>query len=174
MRWARNDPKLQLERLETQLAEIEALLRQGEEVARSRVPSVSGWSVAQHLDHVLLALERSLGKLLSNPSSLSARINWVGRAVLAMGWFPRGVARAPKGFEGRNLPTDVLHERTAAVRGQVTALKGNIELFAREEGLLKHPYFGALSASEAVRFLAIHTGHHLKIVRAILRNASDA
>ncbi len=160
-----------LQQIREQLLEIETVLDQGEGAIKLRVPRLSAWSVAQQLDHVLLALERSLEKLLSRPEGLPYGINWTGRMVLALGWFPRGVARAPKGFEGRELPADALRQRTQAVRQRLNELAQDAAICTRPEPVLKHPYFGGLDCARGLQFLAIHTHHHLKIVRKILKAA---
>jgi len=33
-----------------------------------------------------------------------------------------------------------------------------------------HPFFGDLKKKETISFLSIHTEHHLKIIREMLRN----
>ena len=52
-----------------QLDEVAALATEGDSALALRVPSVSGWSVAQQLDHLLRAAEGSVERILAAGSS---------------------------------------------------------------------------------------------------------
>lgn len=159
----------ELERVRKQVEGIEGLASRGEEFVAKRVARVSGWSIAQQLDHVLIALERSLEKLLSEPERLPFGITWLGRLVLGIGWFPRGSAQAPRGFEGREVAAAELVERAREVAARLAELAGKEAVLGRPDPVLKHPYFGGLNAQQGLRMLAVHTAHHLRIVRDIER-----
>jgi hypothetical protein len=133
------------------------------------VPEVSGWSVAQQVDHLLMVVEKSVERLLSRPEPLSRGLTWTGRIVLGLGWFPRGSARAPKGFEGRQIACSELVARLAALRARLAELAAARDVLERREPVVPHPYFGGLSAARTLRNAVVHTEHHLAIVRDIRR-----
>jgi len=159
----------EFEKISRQLDEIGGWLAEGEVAVAKRVPEVSGWSVAQQVDHVLMVVERSVERLMSRPEPLSRGLTWTGRIVLGLGWFPRGSARAPKGFEGREIACAELVSRLAALRARLDELAAANDVIERREPVVPHPYFGGLSAALALRNAVVHTGHHLAIVRDIRR-----
>ncbi|KAB2963412.1 MAG: DinB family protein [Thermoanaerobaculia bacterium] len=158
-----------LTRLSRQLDEIDGWLAGGEDAVAQQVPEVSGWSVAQQVDHLLMVVEKSVERLLSRPEPLSRGLTWTGRIVLGLGWFPRGSARAPKGFEGRQIACSELVARLAALRDVLAELAAASDVLERREPVVPHPYFGGLSAARTLRNAVVHTEHHLAIVRDIRR-----
>ena len=159
----------EFERISRQLDEIDSWLAGGEDSVAKRVPAVSGWSVAQQVDHVLMVVEKSAERLMSRPEPLARGLTWTGRIVLGLGWFPRGSAKAPKGFEGREVACAELVARVAALRGRLAELAAASDVVERRDPVLPHPYFGGLSAALALRNAVVHTEHHLAIVRDIRR-----
>jgi hypothetical protein len=159
----------EFEKISRQLDEIASWLAEGEVAVAKRVPEVSGWSVAQQVDHLLMVVERSVERLMSRPEPLSRGLTWTGRIVLGLGWFPRGSARAPKGFEGREIACAELVSRLAALRARLGELAAANDVIERREPVVPHPYFGGLSAALALRNAVVHTEHHLAIVRDIRR-----
>ncbi len=154
-------------RLSRQLDEIDGWLAGGEEAVARRVDAISGWSVAQQVDHVLVVVEKSVERLMSRPEPLSRGLTWKGRLVLGLGWFPRGIARAPRGFEGREIACAELVSRLAALRARLAELAAAQDVLDRREPVVPHPYFGGLSAARTLRNAVVHTEHHLAIVRDI-------
>jgi len=159
----------EFDKLTRQLDEIGGWLAEGEVAVAKRLPEISGWSVAQQVDHVLMVIERSVERLMSRPEPLARGLTWTGRIVLGLGWFPRGSARAPKGFEGREIAGVELVARLAALRARLVELAATREVLERREPVVPHPYFGGLSAALALRHAVVHTEHHLAIVRDIRR-----
>ena len=162
----------ELRSFERQLAEIDGLVAEGDGALALRVPALSGWSVAQQIDHTLRVVERSLARLLERPAPLARGLTLTGRVVLTLGWFPRGSARAPRGFEGREIPSAELAARLAGVRASLARLAAEPELLARPEPVVPHPYFGGLDARRTLRNAVVHTEHHLAIVRDLRRAAA--
>jgi len=161
------------DRLASQLDSIEALLDEGDERLGRRAPRVSGWSVAQQIDHMLKVLERAAGLLLTAGEALPKGINTTGRILLGLGRLPRGVAQAPKATRGEETSAEGLRVELQSVREAIGRLRAAAERLADRRPLLPHPYFGGLTPGQAVRFLGIHTDHHLRIV-ADIRRATGA
>jgi hypothetical protein len=139
----------------------------------ARAPAVSGWSVAEQLEHLLLVdrgVLKALGHILDDPRPMpKAGINFEGRLVLLAGFIPRGRAQTP----AANRPTA---EPEAAVRAGIPEIERGLRALAprlgeleRSGGRARHPRFAGLGGRQWVRFLAVHHHHHLKIVRDIRR-----
>lgn len=159
----------ELDRIEGQLDRIGALA--ASDALQERAARVSGWSVAEQLDHVTLVLASGTA-LLESPGEPPERgINLLGRTLLALGWLPRGVAKSPKGVRPAGADAGEIHERIEQIRSRLGQLRGRRELLEQRRPLFRHPYFGGLTPRQGVRFLAVHTHHHLKIVDDILEAA---
>lgn len=79
--------------------------------------------------------------------------------------FPRGKARSPKSLlPGNHIVLNELEEQLELAKKYIQDSDG-IPFNAN----VKHPYFGQLSKKESLAFLQIHTEHHLKIIRDILK-----
>ncbi len=139
-----------------------------------RATRVSKWSVADHLSHIARSTEAMAGALEaacdSAEAGWSARPSLVGRAVLLTGWIPRGVGRAPRYVEPQAGSPSELVRQLGASRLAVTRLESRLPELARARGRTRHFAFGALTPLQWLRVIAIHTHHHLKIIRAIQRN----
>jgi len=162
-------PDRDFDRLAAQLAEIDSLLEGGEERLGRRAPRVSGWSVAQQIDHLLKVLSGALGRLQAPGEPLAAGINWTGRLLLGVGRLPRGVAQAPRATAGLERSGAELRSAADEVRERLAEVRAGGAVLVDRRPRVRHPYFGGLSALQAIRFLAVHTDHHLRIVREILR-----
>lgn len=146
-----------------QLDEVEALLGLPDEDN----PAVSAWSVYQQLEHILLVkagiatmIERNQAPSHAKQRSMLAPI------ILLLGYIPRGKAKSPaevspEGMSQKQMKdlldqTRVRYRKMDEMRGRFGAgVVGN------------HPYFGGLSAQQWLRFVEVHTRHHLKIIRDI-------
>ncbi|HEY6320954.1 MAG TPA: DinB family protein [Thermoanaerobaculia bacterium] len=173
-----------------QLALMAELARGPEAEVAARAPAVSGWSVAEQLEHLVLvdrAVLKSVRRILDDPHRQSAQpaqpappappapgINLVGRVVLGTGFIPRGRARTMPPYQPGAAP--------AAAGAGVTGIVGieEIERGVREleprlgeleasGGRSRHPLFGGLGGRQWLRFVTVHHHHHLKIVRDIRR-----
>jgi hypothetical protein len=155
--------------LASQLDEITRIVRFEPALLDLRVERVSRWSVGQQLDHILKVLDVSQRLLDGNPQPLPRGMNLLGRCVMAAGWFPRGFAKSPKFVVPADEPPADLAERAAHLRKVYCETALPAELLADRRPVYPHPVFGGLSAVEGLRFLGIHTRHHLKIVSDIRR-----
>jgi hypothetical protein len=161
-----------LERIDAQFGEIGELIAGGAEALAVRAPKVSGWSVGQQVDHMLNVAHGVFYRLTGDGEEVPHGINLSGRLLLGIGWLPRGVGKSPKSVLPGEVPiADELGARLARLRGDFQGLRFRTGLLASRRRLFKHPYFGGLDCAQTLRFLSVHTHHHLKIVRDIRRAA---
>ncbi len=163
------------QRIRGQLGQLRSLVEL-EGPAQRTVPAISGWSVAEHVEHLARAHNPLFVKLAElaetdDPALAHGRMTLVGLWVLWTGRIPRGRGKAPE----RTRPTaGSLHqvrslvaessesfERLAARRSELEAVRARID----------HPYFGRLLPRHWLRFVELHHDHHLAIVREILDQA---
>lgn len=129
-----------------------------------RQESVSRWSTGEHLRHCCLAIG-AVRRALETSSGAPPRTwrSWIGWLVLQRGRLPRGRARAPEetvpGPE-EDEPLESVLERAATDLERIRALPAN--------AWFQHFALGTLRRDRALRFLAVHNEHHLRIVREIL------
>jgi hypothetical protein len=78
---------------------------------------------------------------------------------------PRGKAQAPKVvIPSEEITVDSLKESLKNTYQAIAYLKD-----CQENQYFMHPFFGQLNKKQTIQFLAIHTQHHLKIVRDIMK-----
>jgi len=158
-----------LARIEQQCRQVEALIAEGDARLARRAPAISGWSIGEQVDHVLKVLDRSLGLLLTSDEALPKGINLAGRLLLAVRRLPRGVGKSPAALRGAERPAGELRAQLDRIAPLLDRVRDDAERFARPAPVYPHPYFGGLTAAQAIRFLAVHTDHHLRIVADIRR-----
>ncbi len=128
---------------------------------------VSKASVGWHLAHSFKVINEVCTSLkLSKPENFSSQFNLKREVVFALGSFPRGKAKAPKVVipEGDITSVNLLKDLQ-------TARKNLSEFDSLEENnYFEHPYFNQLNKIHAKRLLEVHTKHHLKIIKDIVKN----
>ena len=162
-------PEPQLRRIAAQLQSVEALLDEGDEKLGRRAPKISAWTVAEQVDHLTKVLERALALLASGPPRLGRGINLVGRVLLAVGRLPRGIGKSPSAVRGVERPESELRGALARVRVLVASVDGAGPALVGRHPVFPHPYFAGLTPAQTLRFLVVHTDHHLRIVADIRR-----
>ena len=148
--------------LEAQLEEMKSYVQHKAELNTK----VSGAPVGWHLAHNLKVIQSILAALEnSDPSGYRKSFSWKKELVYLTGWIPRGKARAPKTV----IPEENFSE--VELREQINSARTGINLISKhsEKAFFVHPYFGHISRDETAKFLVIHTEHHLKIIRDILK-----
>ena len=156
---AQTDLAVELDRLENYLGRRDA-----------SAPEVSVADVAWHLDHALKVVLKIYEALeMSDAGAYSYSINPVRAMVFATGRFPRGVAKAPKEVTP---PDDIFTEDVLAQLAEARALLPMFSELDRRK-FYDHFMFGKLNRRRAMKFLVIHTRHHLRIVEDIV-NAAEA
>jgi len=153
-----------------QVNTLESLLA-SEETASSTRPEVSGWSVGEHLEHLLIvdrgvlaAIDRLLAGSLDSAGSISAK----GRLVLKLGWMKRGIGKAPASVRPQSVDLQTLRDMLAESRRHLDTLGSQAETIASCRATAPHPIFGHLCPVQWLRFMDVHNRHHLRIVDDIL------
>lgn len=152
------------------LDQVDALLAVAEDPSPFPVAAtpVSGWSALEHAEHMAQADAGSLHQLeTALTRDGGPRFKLSGRVVLALGWIPRGVGKAPATSRPEARDREQVAAALGEVRGRIAALGDRLEEIAAARGRASHPIFGGLTPARWLRFLQIHHHHHLKIVEDI-------
>lgn len=170
------DASKSVDRLRAQLAQLEGLVADRAAGDR-RVPSISGWSVAEHVEHLARAHGAIFARLIQltepdDPTSSGGRVTLLGLVVLLVGRIPRGRGKAPAPSQPIGGGGDARAQLEAA-RVQLEQLADRTDRLAASRGRFGHPYFGRLHPRQWLRFAEIHADHHLRIAREIVRWAGD-
>ena len=127
---------------------------------------VSKATVGWHLDHVLKVINAvSVALKESKPEAYKKEFNGLRFVIFTLGFFPRGKAKSPK----RVLPPEIILQ--TAIESQLkVAIKHIKELNDVDEySNFRHPLFKQLNKKQTLKFLKLHTKHHLNIVKDILK-----
>jgi len=128
--------------------------------------NVSARGVDWHLDHILKVLNTiCVATQTSDPENFQPQFNLYKSLILFFGYMPRGKGRSPKSLN--NL--DPINEEEIIEQFEIakTNLAGLDKLSKNHH--FKHPIFGHLNLIQTKRFIKIHSNHHLKIIRDILK-----
>ena len=140
--------------------------------AAERKPDVSGWSIAEHADHVakstasIARLSRGLvaGKIgdeALQPDDKRLTRFLSGRSI------PRGRTAPANITAEEGVSADAASRALADAHEALEALSAQAEALTAAERRFQHPFFGPLKAAEWVRFCGVHAEHHLGIAREI-------
>ncbi|WP_067144865.1 DinB family protein [Pseudotamlana agarivorans] len=130
--------------------------------------NISKATVGWHLDHSLKVFNVVCEVLAgSNPNEYKSKFNTTRWLIFTLGSFPRGKVKAPKKVVSENISISDkdLHEQLEHAKTALSIIKT-----LDPHAYFKHHIFGNLSKKQTMRFLEIHTNHHLKIVQEILRS----
>ncbi|MFM7020968.1 MAG: DUF1569 domain-containing protein [Aquirufa sp.] len=150
-----------INKLAIQLREMQDLSEHWEK----KNPDVSVETVGWHLLHNLKVINGMIVSLAaSDPNRYSPKFSVIKWRILLTKKIPRGKARAPKSA----MPMQIDKAELDAALDQASLSILNL-LNQSPKQYFTHPMFGDLNTKLTSRFLWIHTEHHLKIVRDILR-----
>lgn len=145
-----------------QLNEIEQL----KSFSQKRKLSVSEASVGWHLEHCLLVMASVLkGLQKSNPEEYRPQNKLSKFLVFITGYIPRKGGKAP----AFTLPENTLHAENISKNLEAVRKLLSASMQVAPNAFIQHPYFGPLNRTASLKFLYIHTHHHFKIVKDILR-----
>ena len=128
--------------------------------------AISEASVGWHIEHCLLVIKQITSTVAqSEPKLYKSKFNLTRFFVFLSKTIPRGKAKAPKVvIPTEEITLDSLEASLANTYGAITYLKD-----CEEKQYFMHPFFGQLNKKQTINLLAIHTEHHLKIIRDILK-----
>lgn len=128
--------------------------------------AVSKSTIGWQIDHTLKVFNAvSQWTENSNPDNYNYKFSFWRSAFFPLGYFPRGKVKAPKAAQP---PKTILQEDLIT---QIQIAYKHIEKLKTlpKNAYFKHFIFGDLPKKKTLRFLEIHTNHHLKIIKDILR-----
>lgn len=128
--------------------------------------TVSSSPVGWHLSHSALVINQVIeGLKKSNPAEYKWKFSWPRIYVYTMGKIPRGRGKAPKSVQPTgNISADTLRNNLSLARFKLDELK-----ILHPHNYIVHPYFGKLNVKSTLKFLYIHTKHHLEIIEDIVK-----
>jgi hypothetical protein len=128
--------------------------------------AISATSVGWHLQHTLLVLINvTEGIKKSNPQEFKPNFNFARTIVFTLNKIPRGKGKAPKSVQPA---TEITLE--SLTNNILLAKQKLLELYSLDKNKhFAHPFFGSVKLSGCIKFLHIHTLHHLKIIEDILK-----
>ena len=128
--------------------------------------AVSEGNVGWHITHSCLVIDSVCGAVLkSDPTKFIKKFSIKAFFVLLFNAIPRGKAKAPS----FTIPSQELSP--ASILQSIQASRKCIEALAKagKNQYFTHPIFGDLNTAVTFKFLAVHTNHHLKIIKDILK-----
>ena len=131
-----------------------------------RNESVSKSDVAWQIDHSLKVINKvSEVVLTSDPKAYISHFNKWRFLLFNLNYIPRGKARAPKIVQ----PPEKISNKS--LLSQLDLAHQNIDKLknVQSNAHFKHMIFGVLNKKRTLKFLHLHTKHHLKIIRDIIK-----
>ena len=128
--------------------------------------AISEVSVGWHIEHSLLVIKQITATVAqSEPKLYKSKFNVKRFVVFLTKTIPRGKAKAPKVvIPVDEITIEILQESLKNTYQAIAYLKD-----CQENQYFMHPFFGQLNKKQTIKLLAIHTEHHLKIIRDILK-----
>ena len=128
-------------------------------------PAVSSSSVGWHIEHSFLVVNVIVeGLKKSNPKDYKWKFNLKRLYVYTINKIPRGSGKAPK----RVLPQNNFSRETLKNHFLLTIDKLNEFSSLNPDNYIEHPVFGKLNLKLTIKFLFIHTRHHINIIKDII------
>ena len=133
--------------------------------------SVSGWTCGEQAGHLALVTNGIASGIEANLADPKRDTDgeWTEptEAILREGDFPRGIARSPEHVDPRGRPRQEFLAALNDAERRWSALREQAEQISACPGRFPHFALGYMTSSEWVRFCALHSAHHLAVVRDI-------
>lgn len=128
---------------------------------------ISDVTVGWHIEHSLLVANSIIKMLVrSEPSNYSKGFNFKKSLFFILKYIPRKKAKAPSAVrpEVSSISPESLSTLFRKVRERFRQLDN-----LPESAHFKHAYLGTLNKEESCRFMLLHTQHHIKIIKDVIR-----
>jgi hypothetical protein len=128
-------------------------------------PLVSKSSVGWHIEHILLTMNLVIESIhKSNPDNYKRTFNFNRLLVFTLNKIPRGKVKAPRMVRPQEDFT------TNSLKNHLEKVNSNLEKFdtLSANNYFEHPFMGQLNLKPTIRFLKIHTNHHINIIKEII------
>ena len=126
---------------------------------------ISKSNVGWHIEHILLTIKMIIEAVeKSNPANYTWSFKLSRIVVFTMNKIPRGRAKAPKVVVPKTYDEQTLLEHLKIVTLKIQGLEN-----MSSDKYFDHPYFGNLRLNKTIKFLEIHTKHHLEIINDIMK-----
>ncbi|MBW4360936.1 DUF1569 domain-containing protein [Flavobacterium taihuense] len=130
-------------------------------------PLVSKSSVGWHIEHALLTMNLVIESIQkSKPEHYKRTFNFNRFLVFTLNKIPRGRVRAPKAVQpNQDFNSDSLKnhlEKGKKNLNKLSTLNAN--------NYFEHPFMGHLKLKSTIKFIKIHTNHHIKIIDDIIES----
>lgn len=153
-----------MKKLESLLLELENKIKLQTLLQSNVSASPIGW----HIEHTLLTINKiTEATKTSESNNYKFIFKPIKYVVFLTGKIPRGKAKNPKTVEPDFFDASSLKAHLQKTKNTIKELE-SIE----KNKYFKHPFFGNLKLNDTIKFLEIHTNHHLKIINDIQQAAS--
>lgn len=134
--------------------------------AQSINKDVSSSNVAWHIQHCLMVIISVIETIkASDINNYRPKYSFPKFYVLATGKIPRGKARAPKAVTPTdNISIESLNDNILLAKQKLAELNS-----INKNKFFTHPFFGDLKLVKSLKFINIHTTHHLNIINDIIK-----
>lgn len=152
-----------MKQLSSVLTELEMQIANKEKINIAISTSTVGWQI----NHCLIVINGVINQLQqSDPEKFVAKFNFKRWLIFTTNHIPRGKANAPKHTNPQDEAT------TLELNEKIALAKKNCALLPtlQKNQFFKHPFFGDLNLKQTTKFLNVHTFHHLKIIRDLVKN----
>ncbi len=135
-------------------------------------PTISGWTVHQHLEHLWRSDTAIVGWLEDVRDGTAETdgpgMTVPGTVVMWLGMIPRGKGRAPESTKPAAGELEEIVAGFRALRDDVEGLGAAMNRLASATTTWRHPLLGCYTAAQWLRFAHIHHVHHRRIIEEIL------
>jgi len=150
-----------MHKLLKQIKELESIIPNQEDYN----PEISKSNVGWHIEHILLTNKMIIEAVeKSNPANYIWSFKLSRILVFTINKIPRGRAKAPKVVAPKTYDEQTLLEHLKIVTLKIQGLEN-----MSSDKYFDHPYFGNLRLNKTIKFLEIHTKHHLEIINDIIK-----